>query len=53
MERQIVCGGGYVTATLPDDTQVVSPGLSLPVEPTDDLGAEIERALATVGSVNR
>ena len=46
MERQIVCGGGYVTAILPDHTQVVSPGLSLPVEPTGDLGAEIERALA-------
>jgi hypothetical protein len=44
MERQIVCGG-YVTAILPDP-KVVSPGLSLPVEPTGDLGAEIERALA-------
>jgi hypothetical protein len=38
MERQIVCGGGYVTATLPDRTQVVSPGLSLPVEPAGDRG---------------
>jgi lactate racemase len=46
MERQIVCGDGFVTATLPDRTQVVSPGLSLPVEPTGDLGAEIGRALA-------
>jgi hypothetical protein len=46
MERQIVCGGGYVTATLPNHTQVVSPGLSLPLEPTGDLGTEIERALA-------
>ncbi|HZA20080.1 MAG TPA: lactate racemase domain-containing protein, partial [Actinomycetota bacterium] len=46
MERQIVCGGDYVTATLPDHTQVVSPGLSLPVEPAGELGAEIQRALA-------
>src|ERR671918_814336 len=46
MERQIVCGDNYVTATLPDHTQVVSPGLSLPVEPAGELGAEIQRALA-------
>jgi hypothetical protein len=46
VERQIVCGGDFVMATLPDHAQVVSPGVSLPVEPAEDLGAEVRRALA-------
>jgi hypothetical protein len=45
VEKQIVCGDRMVTADLPDDTHVVSPGFSLPLPACDDLGEEIRRAL--------
>ena len=41
MERQIVCGDRFVNATLPDETLVLSPGVTLPLEPTSDLEAEV------------
>lgn len=42
MQRQIVFGDTFISATLPDDTQVVSPGVTLPLEGAEDL--EIGRA---------
>lgn len=45
MERPVVCGDRYETAVLPDDTHLVSPGFSLPLEPCDDLAVEVRRAL--------
>jgi hypothetical protein len=41
----MVCGGGFVTAELPDDTTVISPGFSLPLDPAEDLEAAIISAL--------
>ena len=46
MEREIVFGNGTITARLPDRTQVVSPGLSIPLEPVADLDAAVREALA-------
>jgi hypothetical protein len=45
MRRAIVHGPALVEAELPDDTEVVSPGLALPLPPTEDLSTEIARAL--------
>ena len=45
MEQTIVFGDATVDVTLPDRTHVVSPGLSIPVEPVGDLSAEVGRAL--------
>ena len=45
MRRQIVFGSEFVEAELPDDTHVVSPGLSLPLPAVADLEAEVQRAL--------
>src|SRR2546421_1430968 len=46
MREQIVFGDRVVEADLPDETHVVSPGLSLPLEPASDLAAEVRRAVA-------
>src|SRR6266571_2691913 len=46
MRERVVFGDRFVEAELPDDTHVVSPGLSLPLEATTDLGEEVRRALA-------
>src|SRR5438067_4996535 len=46
MREQIVFGDRFVDAELPEDTHVVSPGLSLPLEPAPHLGEEVRRALA-------
>lgn len=45
MNETLVSGDGWVTARLPDDAQVVSPGISLPLPPAEDLSAEVDRAL--------
>ena len=40
-----MCGDGFVTAQFPDATQVVSPGVALPLEATPDLAAAVRSAL--------
>ncbi|MFN2545525.1 MAG: lactate racemase domain-containing protein [Actinomycetota bacterium] len=45
MREQLVFGDRFVEAELPDDTAVVSPGLSLPLEPAPDLAQAVEIAL--------
>lgn len=40
-----MCGARSVGVRLPDETQVVSPGFSLPLAPSEDLGAEVMAAL--------
>lgn len=45
MERQIVFGDRFVRAELPDDTVVVSSGISLGLEPVPDLGCVVRDAL--------
>lgn len=45
MQRDIVCGEKMIEATLPDDAVVLSQGISLPLPPVDDLGAEVVAAL--------
>lgn len=45
MEHQVVSGPGFVTARLPDHTQVVSPGFSIGLDVTDDLEATVRKAL--------
>src|SRR2546423_11973541 len=45
MRRQIVFGSEFIEAELPDETHIVSPGLSLPLPAVADLEAEVQRAL--------
>lgn len=45
MREQIVFGDSWVGAELPDDTQIVPPGISLPLEPVEDLRATVRAAL--------
>jgi nickel-dependent lactate racemase len=45
MQQQLVFGDGWVTATLPDDAEVVSPGVSLPLPPAADLEQAVRAAL--------
>lgn len=45
MQRDIVCGERMIQSTLPDDTVVLSQGISLPLPPLDDLGAGVLDAL--------
>ena len=45
MRQQIVFGQGFVEAELPDRTQVISAGVSIPLEPVGDLGAAVREAL--------
>ena len=45
MQRQVVYGDTFVTADLPERTQVVSPGVSLPLAPVDNLADEVVGAL--------
>jgi hypothetical protein len=45
MQRQIVFGDSWITAELPDDTQVVGPGISLGIEPVADIEGAIVQAL--------
>ncbi|HEX8100916.1 MAG TPA: lactate racemase domain-containing protein [Actinomycetota bacterium] len=43
--EELVFGAGWVSAELPDDTRVVSPGISLPLPAVPDLEAGILQAL--------
>ena len=45
MERDIVFGDRFLRVDLPDDTKVVSPGVSLPLEPVQDEATAILHAL--------
>ncbi len=45
VRKQIVHGDRLVEADLPEDTRVVSPGVSIPLEPVADLETEIRQAL--------
>lgn len=45
VERSVVFGDRFVTARLPHDTQVVSPGVSLPLAPAEDLEATVTAAV--------
>lgn len=46
MKRAIVHGARLVEAELPDGTEVVGPGVALPLPPVADLAAEVAAALA-------
>jgi hypothetical protein len=41
----LVYGEGWIEAELPDDAQFVSPGISLPLPPAEDLHAAVREAL--------
>ena len=45
MIEEIVFGNRWVTAKLPDDTVVVPPGVSIPLDPVEDIGAAVRAAL--------
>ncbi|MCA1727112.1 MAG: lactate racemase domain-containing protein [Actinobacteria bacterium] len=45
MQQQIVFGDSFVTAEVPDDTRVISAGLSVPLEPVADLEAAVREAV--------
>ncbi len=45
MRQQIVFGDAFVEAELPENTHVVSAGLSIPLEPVADLDATVRDAL--------
>ena len=46
IEKQIVCGDRFETVHLDDDAHVLSPGVSVPLSPTEDLDATVESALS-------
>jgi len=43
--EEIVFGDRWVRAELPDDTVVVPPGVSIPLDPVEDIGAAVRAAL--------
>lgn len=45
MREQLVFGDNFIACDLPDDTQVVPPGISMPLPPVENLGAAVARAL--------
>jgi nickel-dependent lactate racemase len=45
VQETLVFGDGWVTAEIPDDTHVVSSGISLPLPPTVDLEASVRDAV--------
>jgi lactate racemase len=45
MEQTIVFGDATVNVTLPDRTHIVSPGLSIPLDPVQDLASAVREAL--------
>jgi hypothetical protein len=45
MREQLVYGDGWLGVDLPDDTKVVSPGISLPLLPAGDLEGAVRDAL--------
>jgi lactate racemase len=44
-EKQIVCGDRFETVHLPERGRVVSPGVSVPLAPADDLAALVRNAI--------
>ena len=51
MQQTLVFGDGTIDVTLPDRTHVVSPGLSIPLEPVADLGEAVREALEQPGDL--
>ena len=47
IEKEIVHGDAFVTARLPADTKFVSPGFTLPLSATDDLGDTVRSAITS------
>jgi hypothetical protein len=45
LEQKLVFGDEWITATLPDSTQMVSPGITLPLPPVEDLPGAVRSAL--------
>jgi lactate racemase len=45
LTKEIVCSDGLINVRLPARTQVVSPGLTLPLDPTSDLAGTVTNAL--------
>jgi lactate racemase-like protein len=45
VRERLVFGEGFVEAELPDDAHVVSPGLSLPLDPAPDVGQTVRDAI--------
>lgn len=45
-DTQVVCGDRFETVHLPEGASVVSPGVSVPLPPTEDLTGIVRRALA-------
>ena len=45
MKKNIVFGDIFVSAELPDETEVLSPGVTLPLDPVDDLGSAVLSAI--------
>ena len=44
-DTQVVCGDRFETVHLPDDAQIVSPGVSVPLPPSDDLAGLVRDAM--------
>jgi lactate racemase len=45
VREQLVFGDGWIEAELPDDAQFVSPGISLPLPPAEDLDVAVREAV--------
>lgn len=45
MDKNIVFGDRFIRVRLPDTTEVLSPGVSLPLDPVEDMGAAVLGAL--------
>jgi lactate racemase len=45
VREELVFGDGWTTADLPDDAAILSPGISLPLEPAADLEAAVREAV--------
>jgi lactate racemase-like protein len=45
VREQLVFGGGWIEAELPDGATFVSPGISLPLPPADDLEGAVREAV--------
>jgi hypothetical protein len=45
MQEEIVFGDGWVTAELPDDVQIVPPGVTAALQPVDDPSVAVREAL--------
>lgn len=45
MNKSLVFGDQFIAVDLPDTTETLSPGVSLPLQPVGDIGAEVLKAL--------